>query len=151
MRKPILMLIAVGCGALFAAGLLIGGMTLPAKIVGFLDVTGAWDPTLLFVMMGAIGVHAPLGYLIRRSQRPLLADEYKDFNRSWSLDKQLLIGAAIFGAGWGLGGYCPGPAIVALSSAVPFALVFVPAMILGMILWQQVHARFINRKPAGGT
>ena len=117
--------LAFGCGLLFALGLGLSGMTQPAKVTGFLDVTGAWDPSLAFVMAGALAVFAPAYWLSRR--RAVAASER-------GLDARLVGGAALFGLGWGLSGFCPGPAIVSLGGASRAALVFVPAMLLGMAI-----------------
>jgi uncharacterized membrane protein YedE/YeeE len=125
-------LVAVLAGVLFGLGLVISGMTTPARVTGFLDVTGAWDPTLAFVMMAAIGVHAPFVRLARRRTAPLFASAF-----SWptlrAIDGKLVAGAAIFGVGWGLSGYCPGPAIVSLPGGGGPVLAFVGAMVAGMI------------------
>ena len=121
---------AIAAGLLFGAGLLLSGMTRPAKVLGFLDLFGDWDPSLAFVMAGAIGVHA-LGYrLVRRRARPL-ADERFWVPGRGAIDARLLFGAALFGVGWGLSGYCPGPALVSLATASPGVLVFVLALVLG--------------------
>jgi len=110
-------------GLLFGVGLCLSGMTLPAKVTGFLDVAGAWDPSLAFVMAGAIGV----GFFGFRRARTRLAPP------SHRLDGSLVAGSVIFGIGWGLVGYCPGPALTALASLAPEAWVFVAAMIAGTL------------------
>lgn len=131
-------LVAAVAGAMFGAGLLLAGMTRPDKVLGFLDVTGAWDPTLAFVMVGAIAVHAIAYRLIRRRPSPLL-----DARFHWppgdGLDRRLLAGAAIFGVGWGLAGFCPGPALVAAVTGATSSLVFVAAMIAGMLAQHAAH------------
>lgn len=127
-------LAALGSGLLFGVGLILAGMTDPAKVRGFLDFAGAWDPTLAFVMAGAIGVHAPLLYVIRRRERPLFASSF-DIPSANRVDGRLIAGASIFGAGWGLAGICPGPAIVSLGLGLPTALVFVVGMVIG--IWAQ--------------
>ena len=121
---------AFGCGVLFAVGLALAGMTNPAKVIGFLDVAGHWDPTLAFVMGPALAVYALAWRLRRRSSAPFLGAAYPDLP-SRGIDARLLGGAAIFGVGWGIAGYCPGPAIASLtvSAAAP---VFVVAMLAGM-------------------
>lgn len=121
------------CGVVFACGLAIGGMTQPSKVVGFLDLTGAWDPSLAFVMGGALGTHALLRRFVMARPRPLLAPAFSVPTRS-DLDARLIAGSVIFGVGWGLGGFCPGPAIVALGGGMPAALTVVPAMLVGMLL-----------------
>ncbi|WP_164019650.1 DUF6691 family protein [Pyxidicoccus trucidator] len=127
-------------GLIFALGLGISGMTDPANVLGFLDVAGDWDFRLLFVMVGAIAVHAALRPLIHRRERPLFAAKFPSFAAS-QVDSKLLAGAALFGVGWGLGGYCPGPALTALSSGAPQVLVFASAMLAGMYLAQVLPAR----------
>ena len=122
---------ALGAGLIFGVGLGLSGMTQPPKVIGFLDVFGAWDPSLMFVMMGAIAVHFVLSRLIRRRERPLL-DARFHLPAARNLDCKLVIGSAVFGLGWGLGGFCPGPAIVALGSGATAAIVFVGAMAAGM-------------------
>jgi uncharacterized membrane protein YedE/YeeE len=121
-------------GALFGTGLAISGMTDPGRVVGFLDVFGAWDPALLFVMAGAVGVYG-LGMLIlRRFQNQNLK---LPSTASSPIDRRLVIGATIFGIGWGLGGFCPGPALANLGALRIEALLFVPAMAIGMFLAQR--------------
>jgi hypothetical protein len=121
-------------GALFGTGLAISGMTDPGRVIGFLDVFGAWDPALLFVMAGAVGVYG-LGMLIlRRFQNQNLK---LPSTASSPINRQLVTGAAIFGVGWGLGGFCPGPALANLGALRFEALVFVPAMAIGMFLAQR--------------
>lgn len=124
---------AFGCGLVFAVGLVFGGMTQPSKVVGFLDFTGAWDPSLALVMGGALATHALLRNFVMRRPAPLLDSVFHVPTRS-DLDARLLGGAAIFGVGWGLGGFCPGPAVVAFGAGSHAAVVVVPAMIAGMLL-----------------
>jgi hypothetical protein len=119
-------------GLLFAVGLGVSGMTDPANVLGFLDVAGAWDFRLAFVMVGAIGVHAALRPLILQRARPLFAAGFPSFPPTPGVDRKLLGGAALFGVGWGLGGYCPGPALTSLATGEPRVLVFVSAMFAGM-------------------
>src|SRR5438067_6002755 len=129
--KMILFFVA---GGLFGTGLAISGMTDPARVIGFLDLFGSWDPALLFVMAGAVGVYG-LGMLIlRRFQNQNLK---LPSTASSPIDRQLIIGAAIFGVGWGLGGFCPGPALANLGTLRIEALLFVPAMAIGMLLAQR--------------
>ena len=118
-------------GLLFGIGLVVSGMADPAKVLGFLDPLGQWDPSLAFVMAGAVLV-AFVGYrLAFRRGRPLLAPSFQLPART-DVDQRLVVGAGLFGIGWGLGGFCPGPALVSLGLASPGVLVFVPAMLLGM-------------------
>ncbi len=120
-------------GVVFALGLGISGMTRPIKVIGFLDFFGAWDASLALVMLGAIAVYF-VAYRISRSMRsPLLAAEFSIPSRT-DLDPRLIAGAALFGAGWGLGGFCPGPAITSLASGAPAVFAFVAAMAAGMYL-----------------
>ena len=133
-------LAAFACGFVFALGLVFGGMTQASKVVGFLDVTGAWDPSLALVMGGALTTHALLRRFVVSRGAPLLDSGFHVPTRS-DLDARLLAGAAIFGVGWGLGGFCPGPAVVALGAGLPAALVVVPAMLAGMLLHDRVFAR----------
>ncbi len=122
--------IAFACGLVFALGLGLSGMTRPSKVLGFLDVLGDWDPSLAFVMAGAIGVHFLFVRWARRTPSPRFGSRF-----SWpperALDARLVAGAALFGVGWGLAGYCPGPALVALGSFAPGVLLFVAAMAAG--------------------
>jgi len=121
-------------GALFGSGLAVSGMTDPGRVIGFLDIFGSWDPALLFVMAGAVGVYG-LGMLIlRRFQNQNLK---LPSTASSPIDRQLIIGAVIFGVGWGLGGFCPGPALANLGTLRIEALLFVPAMAIGMLLAQR--------------
>jgi len=124
-------LIAVLTGALFGAGLVISGMTDTAKVIGFLDVTGAWDPTLMFVMMGALAITAICTPWIIKWQRPLLAEVFSLPLRT-EIDARLVGGSALFGIGWGLWGYCPGPALTALTYGASSTVVFCVAMLAGM-------------------
>ncbi len=131
---------AFACGVVFALGLGLGGMTQPSKVVGFLDVSGAWDPSLAFVMGGALAAHALLRRWIVARPAPLLASSFA-VPALTDIDGRLLSGAAIFGVGWGLAGFCPGPAIVAAGGGATAALVFVPAMLAGMLLHKASTAR----------
>jgi uncharacterized protein len=125
-------IIGVLAGAIFAIGLAVGGMTIPAKVTAFLDVGGAWDPQLAYVMVGAIAVYAPLVRVIRRRSAPRLDARFY-WPEPAAVDARLIGGAMIFGVGWGLSGYCPGPALVSLASGTS-ALVFVAAMLGGIAI-----------------
>ncbi|MEM7301496.1 MAG: YeeE/YedE family protein [Pseudomonadota bacterium] len=118
-------------GLVFGLGLIISGMGNPAKVQNFLDLTGAWDPSLIFVMGGAIAVALPGFWLVGRRVRPLFADVFQMPTKR-DIDGRLIGGSVLFGTGWGLGGYCPGPAM----TAVPFfrseTILFVIAMLVGM-------------------
>jgi uncharacterized membrane protein YedE/YeeE len=129
-------------GLVFGLGLLISGMTEPEKVLGFLDIFGAWDATLAFVMAGAVTV-AAIGFaLARRRSAPVLASHFSWPARN-DIDAPLVIGSALFGIGWGLSGICPGPALVNLAGLSAPILVFVAAMVVGMFgyeLWQRRNA-----------
>lgn len=129
--------LSFGLGLLFSAGLAIAGMTDPKKVLAFLDVTGRWDPSLAFVMAGAIVSYAIGLRALRSRTRPLFAARF-DQPASRPIDGALLAGAALFGVGWGLVGLCPGPALVGIATLAPDRLLFVAAMVLGMA----AHARF---------
>lgn len=127
------LLIAVLSGASFGTGLLVSGMTDPAKVRGFLDLFGHWDPTLAFVMGGAIAAMA-LAWRVAARRTTAITGQPLPGRPATKLDARLLFGAAIFGAGWGLAGYCPGPAVAsALTAGAPIA-VFLGAMLVGMLL-----------------
>jgi len=127
------LLISFLAGILFGLGLAVSEMVNPARVIGFLDIAGHWDPTLGFVMAGALAVTAPAFGIILRRRRPLLAAEfYLPVKRD--IDPRLIGGAALFGIGWGLGGLCPGPALASLASGSPVILIFVLAMIAGQWL-----------------
>jgi uncharacterized membrane protein YedE/YeeE len=126
-------LAALCCGLLFGAGLALSGMTDTAKVLGFLDLWGDWLPDLAFVMGGAVCVSLIAFRLILKMNRPLLADTFK-LPGSTVIDKKLLTGAALFGIGWGIYGYCPGPALSALVYLDPRTFIFVAAMLAGMTL-----------------
>ncbi len=126
-------LAALLTGLIFGLGLIISGMANPAKVQNFLDVAGSWDPSLAFVMGGAIAVTLPGYRLLRRRSGPLFGDRFVWPGKT-DLDPRLITGAAIFGVGWGLGGFCPGPALTALPIADTGTLIFVPAMLAGIVL-----------------
>ncbi len=128
---------ALLAGVLMGLGLAVSGMMNPAKVLGFLDLAGAWDPTLLLVMGGALAT-TWIGYrLTFRRTAPLFAAQFSLPTRQ-DIDAPLIVGAALFGAGWGLVGLCPGPAIAALTSLRTEALVFVAAMAIGMVLTKHI-------------
>lgn len=127
------------CGLIFGAGLLISGMVQPTKVLGFLDIFGAWDPSLAVVMAAALAVSVPGFVLARRRERPWLAGQYFWPSKS-GIDLALVVGAGLFGVGWGLVGLCPGPALESLATLSPGVIVFVVAMAAGTIahdMWQQ--------------
>lgn len=124
-------LVNLALGLLFGAGLVVSGMSDPAKVLNFLDLFGTWDPSLAFVMGGAVLVTF-IGYrLVLPRGKPIVGGTFHLPTRS-DIDTRILAGPAIFGIGWGLGGFCPGPALTALSLGAAGTLAFVPAMLLGM-------------------
>jgi uncharacterized membrane protein YedE/YeeE len=127
-------------GALFGAGLALSGMTNPARVLGFLDLFGEWDPTLAFVMGGGLLVTVPAFALIRRRGQPLFETRFFLPTRQ-DVDSRLVLGGVLFGVGWGLGGFCPGPAIAALHTLLPEVALFVLAMLVGMLFHDRVIAR----------
>jgi uncharacterized protein len=134
-------------GIVFAFGLALSGMTRPEKVIGFLNVAGDWDPSLMFVMVGAIGVHMYFARRALRMRAPLLVPAF-----AWptpkNVDARLILGAAIFGVGWGLGGFCPGPALASLPSLMPSTLGFTAAMALGLALvsWMKKPVREVDKR-----
>jgi uncharacterized membrane protein YedE/YeeE len=120
-------------GLLFGTGLILSGMANPAKVQNFLDLFGTWDPSLAFVMGGAIMVNMPGFWLVQKRTKPLFHDVFHLPTRT-DFDTRLVVGAATFGIGWGLGGFCPGPALTALPLAATGTLWFVPAMLIGMVV-----------------
>ena len=132
-------LMALSSGLVFGLGLILGGMTDPGKVKGFLDVAGAWDPSLALVMGGAIAVGVFAFAAARRRSRSWSGDRM-DIPTNRVIDARLIAGGVLFGAGWGLGGFCPGPALVAMSAGLGSAAVFVIAMLAGMVL----HDRFFQ-------
>ncbi len=132
--------LALIAGLVFGLGLLLSGMADPAKVLGFLDIAGTWDPSLAFVMAGAVGV-AAIGFaLARRRARSLLGEPTQPPTKR-VIDRRLIGGSLLFGAGWGLAGFCPGPAIVALGLGSGQAVVFVAAMLAGMGLFETIEHR----------
>jgi uncharacterized membrane protein YedE/YeeE len=134
------LVVAYVAGVLFAVGLALGGMTQPAKVLAFLDLAGAWDPSLAFVMAGAVAVHAAAYRFIVGRRTPLFADSFALPTRT-DLEPRLVAGGVLFGVGWGLAGYCPGPALTAAASGSFTAIVVTAAMLLGMLLFAARDAR----------
>lgn len=129
------MAIAFVVGFLFAVGLCLSGMTDTGKVRGFLDILGSWDPSLMFVMVGAIGVHALLYHLWLKKKNKTLLGGNLDVPQRKAIDPPLVVGAVLFGIGWGLAGFCPGPALVSLVSLKSDVWIFVAAMFAGMLLF----------------
>jgi uncharacterized protein len=141
---------ALVSGLLFGAGLVVSGMTRPQKVTAFLDVFGDWDPSLAFVMGGALGVAALAFRWVRGRSRPLAAPAFS-LPAPQSLDAGLIGGAAVFGVGWGISGYCPGPSVVALASGGAGVVVFVVAVLAGIALVGRVERRASARDSASPT
>lgn len=142
--------VAVASGVLFGVGLALAGMTRPDKVRGFLEFTRQWDPSLAFVMGGAIAVHAVAWRLIARRTSPVFAASFAMPSRR-VLDGRLLLGAAIFGVGWGLGGYCPGPGLASLATGSVPVLAFVGAMLAGLVVTARVEDRLARPGSALGA
>jgi hypothetical protein len=138
--------IAALLGVLFGGGLILSGMTDPEKVRGFLDVAGQWDPSLALVMVGAITI-AAIGYVIaRRRPRSWLGDPV-DIPTTNTIDARLILGGVLFGIGWGLAGMCPGPALVNAGAGHRGAVIFVLAMLAGMLLHDHVSKWLSSRRP----
>ncbi len=130
----------LACGLLFGVGLIVSGMSDPAKVLSFLDLAGQWDPSLAFVMGGAT-LATFIGYrLVWRRPQPILENKF-DIPSATRIDGRLVVGAALFGVGWGIGGFCPGPALAALPLAAPGTLIFMPAMLLGLLIGFHLRVR----------
>jgi uncharacterized protein len=124
---------ALGAGFVFGTGLWVSGMANPKKVLGFLDVTGNWDASLMLVMAGAVAVTLIGFRIVLKWKKPVLAESFELPKKS-DIDTPLVAGAAIFGIGWGIAGYCPGPALTALATLSAESIVFVAAMIVGGLL-----------------
>jgi uncharacterized membrane protein YedE/YeeE len=131
-------------GLVFGLGLILAGMTNPGKVLGFLDLAGAWDPSLALVMGGAIAIGVGAFAVARHRQRSLLGLAMQ-LPANTVLDKPLLLGSVAFGIGWGLAGFCPGPALVAMAAGHAKALLFVAAMVVGMVLFEV--AQRVSHRP----
>jgi len=132
-------------GLVFGLGLIVSGMANPAKVLAFLDLAGAWDPSLALVMAGAILVGFFAFLVAKNRTRSFIGEEMKLPTAS-AIDRRLLTGSALFGAGWGVAGFCPGPGLVALGMGEPKAVVFVGAMLVGMAIftWREKHQRAVK-------
>ncbi|MDE2203835.1 MAG: YeeE/YedE family protein [Burkholderiaceae bacterium] len=128
---------ALLAGLLFGVGLMISGMANPAKVQGFLDIAGRWDPSLAFVMAGAIAIGSLAFLIAKRRQRSFLGLPVQ-LPASTTVTLRLVLGSAAFGIGWGLAGFCPGPALVALGAGYPKAVGFVAAMVAGMVVFEVI-------------
>jgi len=123
-------LVALSCGTIFGIGLVISQMINPAKVLGFLNVFGEWDPSLAFVMIGALIVSSPLFHLFKKKEKPIFSESFS-ISQNKEIDKKLIIGSILFGAGWGLAGLCPGPAISSIALFNVSSITFVTAMFVG--------------------
>lgn len=140
----IVLFISFFAACLFGIGIGIGGMTLPSKVISFLDVFGSWDLSLLFVMIGAISVYSCFYFLIiKKLKKPLLAPQFQVTTQR-RIDLKLMIGAALFGVGWGIGGLCPGPAIVSLVTFQAPVLIFLISMTAGVYLYNILISRLLS-------
>ncbi len=137
-------LAALAVGFIFGMGLVVSGMTQPHKVIGFLDLFGNWDPSLIFVMGGSIAVHFITYHWIRKRTSPLLTPHWHVPTKK-EITPALIIGSLLFGLGWGLGGYCPGPAVTSLMSFSYKPFVFVISMLVGMLLFR-IFDRMLNFK-----
>jgi uncharacterized membrane protein YedE/YeeE len=147
------MIASLICGLIFGAGLLISGVVQPAKVLGFLDIFGAWDPSLAVVMVAALAVAVPGFRLAGRNTQPWFAGQYFQPGKS-GINVSLVVGAALFGIGWGLVGLCPGPALESLATLSPGIFVFVVAMAAGMTahdVWQQRQLTARRDQPLAGA
>ena len=126
-------LISLIAGIIFGIGLVVSEMVNPAKVLAFLDLFGNWDRSLAFVMIGALVVSSPLFHLIKNKDKPLLAEKF-NYSNNKVIDNKLVIGSALFGAGWGLGGLCPGPAISSIALLNIYSVTFVISMFVGFYL-----------------
>jgi uncharacterized membrane protein YedE/YeeE len=123
-------------GLIFGLGLIAGGMTDPSKVKGFLDLFGAWDPSLALVMAGAIAV-AIGAFAVAKRRTASWTGDHMEIPTNKTIDSKLIVGGVLFGAGWGISGFCPGPALVAAGSGLTSAWIFIPAMLAGMVMHDQ--------------
>ena len=128
------------CGLVFGLGLIVSGMADPAKVLGFLDIGGAWDPSLAFVMAGAIAVGS-LAFAVASKRTLSFLGATMKLPQSRDIDRRLVIGSVVFGIGWGVAGFCPGPGLVALGMGEFKALIFVVAMLVGMVVFELLERR----------
>ena len=126
-------IISLICGIIFGIGLTVSQMIDPAKVLGFLNIFGDWDPSLAFVMIGALIISSPFFHLFKNNKKPIFADSFS-YSNNKELNKKLIIGSSIFGAGWGLAGLCPGPAIASLALFNTSSIIFVITMFVGFYL-----------------
>lgn len=138
------LLVALLSGAMFGVGLAVSQMTDPTVVLGFLDMFGQFNPALAFVLGGAVGTTTAAFHFILKRSKPVFADQFQT-PTACTVDRPLLLGAAIFGVGWGMAGYCPGPALVGAAGGVGTALMFLPAMVAGGLLHRIGRNALTNR------
>lgn len=143
-------IVSFAAGALFSVGLAIAGMTKPSKVVGFLDITGNWDPSLAFVMVGGIAVYFVANRLVKGRAMPIVGGSFHLPTRR-DIEPNLVIGAGLFGIGWGLAGYCPGPGLTSLGTGTINSIVFIAMMSTGMILFEQFQKIRSKRERAAAA
>ncbi|MCG6200117.1 YeeE/YedE family protein [Psychromonas antarctica] len=145
-------IIALISGILFGAGMIISAMVDPTKVIAFLNVTGNWDPSLAFVMGGALAVFTPCYHLLIKKRSHALNGDKFSWTSNTKIDRTLLSGAAIFGAGWGLAGFCPGPAMASIGGGSTTIFIFIISMLIGIVLAKQYlqgRLPFIGRRKKG--
>ena len=130
------------CGIIFGIGLVISGMTNPEKVIGFLSITYNWDASLIFVMGGAILVFAPAFYFLKEKEKSLLGIRISLPKNSFQIDKKLVFGTGLFGIGWGMAGFCPGPVISSLAFFEPASIIFLVSMLLGIYINKYFFSNF---------
>ena len=131
-------LVALFCGTIFGIGLVISQMVNPAKVLGFLNVFGEWDPSLAFVMIGALIISSPLFHLFKNKEKPILSISFS-ISKNKEIDKRLIFGSILFGAGWGLAGLCPGPAISSIALLNISSVIFVFSMFIGFYIASKIN------------
>ena len=131
-------LVALFCGTIFGIGLVISQMINPAKVLGFLNVFGEWDPSLAFVMIGALIISSPLFHLFKNKEKPIFSTSFS-ISENKEIDKRLILGSVLFGAGWGLAGLCPGPAISSIVLLNISSVTFVFSMFIGFYIASKIN------------
>jgi|TARA_Y100001001_G_scaffold136091_1_gene137320 hypothetical protein len=131
-------LVALFCGTIFGIGLVISQMINPAKVLGFLNVFGEWDPSLAFVMIGALIISSPLFHLFKNKEKPIFSTSFS-ISENKEIDKRLIFGSILFGAGWGLAGLCPGPAISSIALLNISSVTFVFSMFIGFYIASKIN------------
>ena len=131
-------LVALFCGTIFGIGLVISQMINPAKVLGFLNVFGEWDPSLAFVMIGALIIFSPLFHLFKNKEKPIFSTSFS-ISENKEIDKRLIFGSILFGAGWGLAGLCPGPAISSIALLNISSVTFVFSMFVGFYIASKIN------------